>query len=243
MESLPGHRVFGLDGNHLQKTEKRLQELRGVAQAPLPGTTVGRFDLGRQLFDRIYLLEDAHQQEASVLGRVAEDLEPGDVVVADRHYCVVSFLNQLAQQSCFFAIRQHGRLKGVLLGKRCKIGRTGTGMVYEQSMRITQNPDAIIVRRITIELDKPTRDGDTEIHILTNLSNNINAKRIADLYLRRWEEETAFYHMQMCLNGELPSLGHPRAALFLFCIGMMAYNILQMLISVLYVEHDERGSE
>jgi hypothetical protein len=238
-DGFPGHRVFALDGNHLQKTEKRIEELRGTSKAPLPGTSVARFDLGRQLFDRMYLLEDAHQQESATLDDVAQDLGRHDLLMADRHYCVAPFLTQLDKQSSAFIIRQHGRLKGELLGRRRKIGRTETGMVYEQSMRLTKDSGAITVRRITIELDEPTRDGDTEIHVLSNLPSRVNAKKIIRLYARRWEVETAFYHEQMCLNGELPSLGHPRAALFLFCIATMAYNILQTLFSVLYTEHEE----
>lgn len=239
-DALPGYRVFAVDGNHLQKTEKRIEELRGTSQAPLPGTSVARFDLGRQLFDRVYLLEDAHRQEAETLEDVAQDLEPKDLLIADRHYCIVAFLTQLEKQSSAFIIRQHGRLKGELLGQRRKIGRTETGMVYEQSMRLTKDDDdAITVRRITIELDEPTRDGDTVIHVLSNLPAKVHAKKIIRLYARRWEVETAFYHERMSLNGELPSLGHPRAALFLFCIATMAYNILQILLSVLYTEHEE----
>jgi hypothetical protein len=238
-DGLPGYRVFALDGNHLPKTEKRIKELRGTSQAPLPGTCVARFDLGRQLFDRVYLLEDAHQQESATLDDVAQDLGKNDLLIADRHYCIDAFLTRLDQQSSSFIIRQHGRLKGVLLGQRRKIGRTATGMVYEQSMRLTKRDGAITVRRITVELDNPTRDGDTEIHVLSNLPSKVNAKTIINLYARRWEEETAFYHEQMCLNGELPSLGHPRAALFLFCIATMAYNILQTLLSVLYAEHED----
>lgn len=238
-EGLPGYRTFALDGNHLQKTEKRIEELRGTSKAPLPGTCVGRLDLGRQLFDRVYLLEDAHQQEATTLDDVARDLEKKDLLIADRHFCVADFLTQLTNQKTAFIIRQHGRLKGVLLGRRRKIGRTTTGMVYEQSMRLTKDDGAITVRRITIELDEPTRDGDTEIHVLSNLPAKVDARKIADLYARRWEVETAFYHEQMSLNGELPSLGHPRAALFLFCITTMAYNIFQTLFSVLYTEHEE----
>lgn len=238
-ECLPGYRVFAVDGNHLQKTEKRLEVLRQSPDAPLPGTIVARFDLGRQIFDQVYLLEDAHSQESTTLGRVAEDLGQRDVVVADRNFCIVSFLAQLDEQESCFAIRQHGRIPGVLQGQQSQGKRTRTGMVREQAMRVSKTQGAHVVRRISIKLDKPTRDGCSEIHILSNLPRSVTAAQIANLYLRRWEEETAFYHLRMCFNGELPAIGHPRAALFLFCITTMAYNIFQALLSVLYAEHDE----
>ena len=86
------------------------------------------------------------------------------------------------------------------------------------------------VRRITVELDTPTRDGETEIHILTNLPAEVaDARMIADLYRRRWSVEAAFGELATCLNGEIDTLGYPKAALFAFCVALVSY------------EPDERG--
>ena len=93
---LPGYRCYSIDGNHLQKTEKRLKETRGLCAAALPGTIVARFDHQTGLFDQAYLLEDAHAQEASVLDRVLDDLFRYDLVIADRHFCIVRFLLKIA---------------------------------------------------------------------------------------------------------------------------------------------------
>jgi len=45
-------------------------------------------------------------------------------------------LRDVAAAGGFFVIRQHGRLQGELLGKRRKSGRTETGVVHEQALRI-----------------------------------------------------------------------------------------------------------
>lgn len=238
-EALRGYRVVSVDGCHLSKSEKRLEPLRGTTSAPLPGTAVARFDLGRQLFDEVYLLEDAHAQETRVLDRVIDDLEEGDVLIGDRIYCVVDALEDLMDKSCLFAIRQHGRLKGVSQDRRRMVGRTSSGTVHEEKLRCGKDENSPVVRRITIKLKKPTRDGDTEIHILTNLPEDVSAREIADLYLRRWEQETGFYHVKMCFNGELPAMGHPRAALLLYCMATMAYNVLQAVLSALYATHED----
>lgn len=244
-EGIPGYRLLVVDGNHLEKTEKRIGELREMGAAPLPGTAVARFDLDRQIFDRVYLLEDAHQQECSMCPAIANDLEPGDVIIADRHYCVIEFMEQIAAEPepKHFIIRHHGRLKGMLLGERKKLGRIATGTVHEQAFQLTKQEDSLVVRRITIELDKPTQDGDTEIHLLTNLPHNISGKRIAEVYHRRWEEETGFYYLRMCFQGELASLGHPRAALFLFSMSLIAYNVLQVIWAAFYACHAEEEIE
>ena len=79
------------------------------------------------------------------------------------------------------------------------VNRTVFGIVYEQAMT---------VRRITIELVNPRRDGDREVHILTDLPEDICDSVISNLYRHRWEEETALHVLQMTLTCELSSISH-----------------------------------
>lgn len=238
---LPGFTVFSVDGNHLTEADKRLAPLRDIQDAPLAGTIVARFDHQRQLFDRAYLLEDAHDQESSTQGRIAEDLDAGDVLVADRHHCVLGFLRDIDQRGAFFVIRQHGRFKGVLVGKRKKVGRTDRGVVYEQKIRTSDSPDAQVMRRITIELSSPTQKGESEVHLLTNLPSEVSAESVSQLYLVRWEVETGFYYLTTSMTCELKSVSHPKAALFLFCSAMLAFNVRQVLLAALYAEHPDES--
>lgn len=240
---LPGYRCLSIDGNVLAKSDKRLGVLREVKGAPLPGKIVARFDLQRQIFDRAYVLLDGHSQESTCCDRIIDDLVSKDVIIADRHYCIVSFLTKIAEACGFFVIRQHGRLKGVLLGKRKRIGRISTGLVYEQEMKLSTADDAMTVRRITVELDKPTRDGDKVIHVLTNLPSDVSATVVAELYRHRWEEETAFNVLQMTLTCEHSGIGHPQAATFLFCMSILAFNLRQTIFAALYATHDEEQVE
>lgn len=238
-EILPGYNCFDVDGNHLPKTDKRLKELRDSPGAPLPGKVVARFDLQRQIFDRTYLLTDAHDQELATCDRLVDDLIPNDVLIADRHYCIIAFFEKIAAAAGFFVIRHHGRLKGKLIGKRKRLGEIETGVVYEQTMQLTLAADSMKVRRVTVELFQPTRDGDDVIHVLTNLPADVGGQKVAELYRLRWEEETAFHVIQMTLTCESTSLGHPHAALLLFCMAMLAYNLRQVIFAALYAEHDE----
>ncbi len=63
-----------------------------------------------------------------------------------------------------------------------------TAMYYEQVARVQDEAGpSVELRRITIELAKPTRKGDTVLHILTNvLPEKAEALMIAGLYRRRW---------------------------------------------------------
>jgi hypothetical protein len=245
-EPIAGYHCRMLDGNHLQKTEHRLGELRCLATAPLPGTIVATLELKSNLLDNAYLLEDAHAQESSMLDRLLEDIAKRDLMVADRHFCIVDFLLQLAARQAGFVVRQHGRLKGKLLGKRRKIGRVETGVVYEQQMVIgrTNDQPGLTVRRITIELDEPTRDGDREMHVLSNvLPAEATACELAELYRRRWAIEHAFYVLTVTLTSEVKSLGNPLAALFVFCMAMVAYNCSRVLTASLCAAHGETAVE
>lgn len=238
-ELLPGYRCLSVDGNVLAKSDKRLGVLREAKGAPLPGKIVARFDLQRQLFDRAYVLLDGHSQESTCCDRIVADLVPKDVLIADRHYCIVSFLSKIAEAESFLVIRHHGRLQGVLEGKRQRIGRIDTGVAYEQAMRLSTAKDAMTVRRITVELDQPARDGERAIHVLTNLPPDVPATVVAELYRHRWEEETAFHVLQMTLTCEHSGIGHPQAATFLFCMSVLAFNLRQTVFAVLFAVHDE----
>jgi len=129
-------------------------------------------------------------------------------------------------------------LHAKLIGERKMLGTINTGVVYEQQMRLSSNEDALVVRRITIELYEPTQEGEMVIHVLTNLPSCVCGELIAEQYHRRWEQETGYYYVRMGFNGELASMGHPRAALFL-SLTVISYYILQVILTVLFVTHEE----
>jgi hypothetical protein len=142
-------------------------------------------------------------------------------------------------------IRQHaGSLPFELIGRRKKVGRSETGMVYEQSIRV-HDPEGKphTLRRVTVKLDQPTRDGDTEIHIVTNLPQRITALRVAELYRGRWTIETAFQEMAQNLEGEVETLGYPRAALFAFCMALVSYNVVSVILAALRAAHGSEAVE
>src|SRR3954468_20020620 len=163
---LPGYRVKILDGNHLAGTEHRLKELRTIGAGALPGKALVMLDPQAMLVADVFPCEDGHAQERSLLGEVLESVRPRDVWVADRNFCTTGFLFGIARRGGSFVIRQHGAALHIeWMGERRPCGRIETGSVFEQEVRLGDgNGETIAVRRITVELDKPTRDGDTVIH-------------------------------------------------------------------------------
>ena len=241
---LPGYRVKILDGNHLAATEHRIEELRTLKSGPLPGLAMVVLEPDRMLATDVFPCEDAYAQERTLLPQVLQTVQSRDLWIADRNMCTTSFLFGIARQGAHFVIRQHrSTLSYELLGTRRKIGRSATGTIYEQRVRLT-NPEGKIleVRRITIKLKKPTRDGDTEIHLLTNLpARDANARAVAQLYLRRWTVENAFQELDQALHSEIKTLGYPPAALLSFCVALLAYNVISLVKSALYAVHGAKA--
>jgi len=227
-ELLPGFEVQFLDGNHLAATEHRVAELRRTRQGPLPGQTLAILDAQRDLITELVLCEDGHAQERSLLPELLERIEAKKVVVADRNFCTTKFLFGLVARQANFIIRQHQvTLLWRKLGKRTQIGRIETGVLFEQAIELVDVDEdkALTVRRITVKLDQPTESGDTEIHILTNLSGKqATAEQVAKIYRERWTIEGAFQTLTDVLRCEVETLGYPRAALFSFSIAVVAYN-------------------
>jgi hypothetical protein len=105
------------------------------------------------------------------LDQVLETVVEKDLGIADRNFCTTGFLFGIARRAGFFVIRQHAStLHYTLVGKPKARGRVATGRVFEQTLRATAaEGEVLLLRRVTVVLDKPTRDGDVEIHLLTNL--------------------------------------------------------------------------
>lgn len=237
---LRGYRTKIIDGNHLAATEHRIDELRSIGAGPLPGFALVVLEPDRMLATDVFPCEDGHAQERSLLGQVLPTVQERDLWIADRNFCTTGFLFGIATRHAAFIIRQHRQtLRYELLGERRKIGRCPTGMLYEQRARLWgEDGKPMEVRRVTIELKKATRDGDTEIHLWTNLPPKVaNARSVANLYVYRWTVEKAFQELDQALNGEIKTLGYPRAALLSFCVALLTYNVISVVKSGLAAAH------
>lgn len=233
---VPGCRTLVLDGNHLQAVQHRIKVLRGLPQAALPGTCVALLDTDRRLFVDVFLQADGHASEMRVLPAVAARLRANDLLLADRNLCSREFAANIEDRGAFFLLREHAqRFTLVLIGERQFVGETDTGRVYEQAAYYEWNGIQRKVRRITVELFKPTRDGASTLNLLTNLPQQVvdpltgatiavDAVLIAGGYRKRWTIENAFQTLTVDLHCELNTLGYPPAALFGFCVAAMCYN-------------------
>jgi hypothetical protein len=180
--------------------------------------------------------EDGHAQERAYFSELAERVEAGELWIADRNFCTVDFLFAIKNKGACFLIRHHGWLKKWdAEGERKHVGATSTGEVYEQQISIVNDAgQKMLLRRITLELFTKTRDGDTEIHILTNASKKqLPSVRGCECYRERWGIEGMFLELTQSLQCEVDTLAYPKAAIFAFSLAVLAYNAVALLRGVL----------
>lgn len=232
---LPGLRVRIIDGSHLAATQRRLEVLRGSIAGPLPGHCLVVLDPQLMLATDMIPCEDGHAQERSLSAQIVELVHADDVWIADRNFCTTSLLLGIAQRGGYFAIRHHANLQFVSAGTVRRCGRVETGEVTEQNVTIRDAAGhELDVRRVIVKLDRPTRDGDKEMSILTNLPKAVaKAAMVAELYRKRWKVETLFQSVTKILEGEIDSLAYPKAALLGYGTALLAHNILSTIQAAL----------
>ena len=237
---LEGYRIKIVDGNCLEASEHRIKELRQAQERALPGKSLVVYEPTQGLVTDVFPCENGHAQERSLFGPLLKTVEAGDLWIEDRNFCTRDFLCDIDNRGAFFITREHLGLNFKILGALRSCGRTATGEVAQQRVQVVdQQGHAHVFRRVRIKLNQPTRDGATIVHILTNLPRQISAKRVADLYRKRWSLETAFQHLEAYFHSEINTLGYPKAALFGFCLALVAYNLLAVVLAALRGVHSE----
>jgi hypothetical protein len=240
---LPGYDARVVDGNHPEGTQHRLGVLRGQGGGALPGVAVAVLDPRARLIEDVVLSQDAYAQECTLFESILQEVRERQLWIADRHYCTSAILFGIHRRKARFLIRQHGgHLRWELAGQRRRVGRTATGEVYEQQVVLTDpaTGERMTARRVTVELDEPTRDGDKEIHLLSDVpQGDATALALAELYLQRWRLEGAFQTLTASLNCEPNTLGYPPAALFAFCVAVGCYNLLGAMLAAVGAAHGE----
>jgi hypothetical protein len=245
-EPIPGYSARILDGNVLAGTDHRIDELRSTRAATLPGKSLAIYEPISGLVRDIVLEENAHTQERALLDQV--DVEPGQLWVMDRNFCVRTFLFRILRSGAFFLVRRHAScLPFESIEPLRSVARCATGEIFEQPIWV-EDPECMgrryRLRRIVLRLDRPTRQGETEIVLITNLPDEIKASLCCEVYRGRWEIERHFQELTDLLHCEVPTLGYPRAALFAFCMSVVAGNALAVLKGSLRAVHgDEMVAE
>jgi len=182
--------------------------------------------------------EDGHTQERALVDPILDLVEKDTLWVADRNFCFRRFLLGIANKLGFFVIREHASFNYKVVNKLRTRGQSESGAVLEQAILIEdEDGTKYRVRRIVVKLKKPTEDGDWELAIVTNLPNTVSAVVVSEAYRTRWTIEGGFLDLTTTLDCEINTLCYPRAALFVFCVAVLAYNLQSAIKGVMRSEH------
>ncbi len=241
---LPGYRTKIIDGNHLSATEHRPAALREESAAPLPGKSVVVLDADRMAICDVFLEEDGHAQERRQIPSVLERVEAGELWIADRHYSTQQMFFELSERGALSLIRQHGSMKPEALSQPVLLAETESGTVYEQEVQITRKDESMRLRRIRIDLLRPTRSGEKQIYLLSTVPSSVaDGVELSLLYLKRWRIEKAFHELTTTLSCEIKTLAYPKAALFCFTLALVAYNVVSLIKTAMRSVHGRQRVE
>lgn len=235
---LNGYKIRILDGNCLEKTDHRLEILRTIAAGALPGKSLVVLDPELRLAINVFACEDGHAQERSLFDEVLKTVKQGELWIADRNMCTVSFLLGLHRSGANFVIREHKSMPWKPVTSLEPVGSVETGELFEQTVSLSDTGESLLVRRVVLKLKKPTRNSENEIAIFTMLPTaTVTAALVTQLYLQRRSVENLFQTVTENYECQIQTLGYPKAALFSFCLALVAYNILATVRGVLASVH------
>jgi hypothetical protein len=240
-DPLPGYETLVVDGNHLPASQRRLKRVREGGVAGLPGQALVLLDARRNLARRVVVEQDAHANERTLLPPLLAYARSGQCWIADRNLGPLAFLEGLSAADARFVMREHGGGFACRpVGERIATGRIDSGETFEQPIEISRNDGSSWrLRRIAIELDEPTRDGDREVLLLSDLPPEIVASRIGLAYGDRWRIENVFQDAATTFEGEVERLACPGAALLTFCMALLASNVLSVMKAAVADAHAE----
>ncbi len=161
----------------------------------------------------------------------------------DRNFCVRTFLFRILRSDAFFLVRWHAStMPFEPIDTLRSVGRCDSGEIFEQDIWV-DDPESegrrYRLRRIVLRLDNPTREGETEIILITKLPDTVPADLCCQVYGGRWKIERHFQKLTDLLHCEIPTLGYPRAALFAFSMSVVAGNALAIVRGNLLAVHGE----
>lgn len=237
---LADYRTKIVDGNCLEASEHRIRELREAPGRALPGKSLVVYEPAYGVVTDVFPCENGHAQERSLFGALLQTVEAGDLWLEDRNFCTRDFLCTIAKREACFITREHRGLPFEIVEALHACGPTETGSVAQQRVNVIDAHGHVHRwRRVRIKLKQATREGATIVHILTNLPEQVPGHQVAELYRRRWTLETAFQHLEAYFHSEINTLGYPKAALFGFCLALVAYNVLAVVLAALRGVHGE----
>lgn len=208
-----GHRVVLLDGTCVSMPDTPLlmaafgtqRGYHGVARYPLARMVA--ISLANTMTVISYALGGYRQDETVLAQSLLENLQKGDLLIADRHFAAAHFYVRYQRLGLEFLTRIHQRLKLsrvkriVSYSPNDFIGRLNIGDSYRR--KDLTLPQWIAVRFICTKL--LVRGRVQTVWLATSLldAERYPADQIVKLYARRWRIETLFRELKINLSADV----------------------------------------
>ena len=143
--------------------------------------------------------------ELTLADAMRPDLEAGSLVLMDRQFTSYGFLWDLHEQGVDFIVRGRRDMKVVIL---CEL-EPGDALVEVTLPRDLRRRRPELPKKWILRQTWTKTSAGEPLRLFTTLRNpSARAKELADLYLRRWEEETAIDEIKTHL-GDAATVNRP----------------------------------
>ena len=181
--------VVVLDETTLDPVARTLPALRGLpprAAALLPGKVAAVFDVRRQLYRRIEVTPDPHQNERHLAPTLCADVPVGSLVLADLGYFGFPWFDHLTDAGYWWLSRLRAKTSYTVEHVHYQDDTTLDALVWLGAYRADRARH--LVRLIQLTHGAQVR------RYLTNVRDpaQLGAAEIGPLYARRWDIELAF---------------------------------------------------
>jgi hypothetical protein len=235
-----GHRVVLLDGSCVSMPDRpqlmaafgTQRGYRGLARYPL--ARIVALSLANTMTVISYALGGYRQDETVLAGTILENLQKGDLLIADRHFAAAHYYVRYQRLGLEFLTRIHQRLKLSRIKRIVSysdndfIGRLKIGDSYRR--KDPTLPQWITARFICTKL--LVRGRIQTVWLVTSLldAEHYPAQQIIELYARRWRIETLFRELKINLSADVLRSMNPDGIRKEIAAKLTAINVVRSIM-------------
>lgn len=179
--------------------------------------------------------------ELALFRSLHDNIEPGDVVLGDRHFCSFFEVAELQRRGADVVLRQHQRRK-TDFRKGVQLGRYDHLVVWEKPKRpdwmdeetYRQYPDELKMREVRIHI--PAKGRKVRPRTLTIATTLLDAQAypktdLAELYRRRWDAELHLRSLKTVLHMDVLRSKTPDMVRKELWAHLLAYNLIRQVMA------------
>ncbi len=246
-----GRSVFIVDGSHVSMPDTAENQ----AEYPQPGTQ--KPGLGFPLARITVLLSLAtgacHDLgvaayrgkgtgEKSLLRKMLDKLQPGDVILADALFDDYYLVWDLCQRGIDIVVRAQFERAGARTIESTPdsdliVWRRPNRLPRMTKEEFRKYPKTIVLRQVTVEPSKNSRSQPFKV-VTSILAKSIDGKQIGDLYERRWAGEVDLRSIKISMQMDILRCKTPDMVRKEIWTHLLAYNLLRTVMAVAAEENN-----